>query len=106
MYHFSFKVVDARIDARSGNSKLVFSSFRLRASSFDTSFDNDKPLLSRPNEVHCCACIIQTSVPDTIGTGFIVFLMLIHESRFYREAYFTFTIVPGKHIITLPFVRL
>ncbi|MFH1884649.1 MAG: hypothetical protein ABIL62_18280 [Planctomycetota bacterium] len=51
MYHFSFKVVDARIDARHGNSKLVFSSFRLRASSFDTSFDNDKPLLSRPNEV-------------------------------------------------------
>jgi hypothetical protein len=46
---FSFKVVDARIDARPGNSKLVFSSFRLQASSldcrqasFDTSFDTDK----------------------------------------------------------------
>ncbi|MFZ2148243.1 MAG: hypothetical protein WAV28_13580 [Sedimentisphaerales bacterium] len=39
---FSFKVVDARIDARPGNSKLVFSSFRLRVSSFDTSFDTDK----------------------------------------------------------------
>jgi len=52
---FSFKVVDARIDARPGNStqqrwvpfktrrwRVVFSSFRLRVSSFDTSFDTDK----------------------------------------------------------------
>jgi len=34
---FSFKVVDARIDSRSGNSKLG-----RPASSFDTSFDNAK----------------------------------------------------------------
>ncbi|MFZ2149142.1 MAG: hypothetical protein WAV28_18175, partial [Sedimentisphaerales bacterium] len=32
-----FRVVDARIDARPGNSRLG-----LPASSFDTSFDNDK----------------------------------------------------------------
>ncbi|MFH1881757.1 MAG: hypothetical protein ABIL62_03475 [Planctomycetota bacterium] len=37
---FSFKVVDARIDARLGDSKLVFAEFP--ASSFDASFDNDK----------------------------------------------------------------
>jgi len=35
---YSFKVVDARIDARPGSSRLV-----LRDSSFDTSFVNDKP---------------------------------------------------------------
>jgi len=34
----TFKVVDACIDARLGNSRLV-----LPDSSFDTSFDNDKP---------------------------------------------------------------
>jgi len=38
----TFKVVDARIDARPGNSRLG-----LPASSFDTSFDNDKPVSSR-----------------------------------------------------------
>jgi len=37
----SFKVVDARIDACCGNSKLVF----YLVSSFDTSFDNAKPAL-------------------------------------------------------------
>ncbi len=36
----TFRVVDARIDARPGNSRLG-----LPASSFDTSFDNDKPAL-------------------------------------------------------------
>jgi len=38
----TFEVVDARIDARPWNSKLG-----LPASSFDTSFDNDKPVSSR-----------------------------------------------------------
>jgi len=58
MYHFSFKVVDARIDARPGNSKLVFSSFRLRASSFDTSFNNDKPDSTLSVSFLCtCFCI-------------------------------------------------
>jgi hypothetical protein len=42
---FSFKVVDARIDARPGNSNLG-----LPASSFDTSFDNDKPASSSINQ--------------------------------------------------------
>jgi hypothetical protein len=48
----SFKVVDARIDACCGNSKLVFlSGFQPLVSSFDTSpprrtsFDNAKPAL-------------------------------------------------------------
>jgi hypothetical protein len=34
----TFKVIDARIDARPGNSNLG-----LPASGLDTSFDNDKP---------------------------------------------------------------
>jgi formylglycine-generating enzyme required for sulfatase activity len=41
VYPATFKVVDARIDARLGNSKLG-----RPASSFDTSFDNDKPVSS------------------------------------------------------------
>ncbi len=53
----TFKVVDARIDARPGNSTqqrwVPIKTRRWRvglpASSFDTSFDNDKPVSSRCN---------------------------------------------------------
>ena len=52
----TFKVVDARIDARPGNSKLG-----LPVSSFDTSFDNDKPASSHPVSLHIFGTSAETS---------------------------------------------
>ncbi len=57
---FSFKVVDARIDARPGNSKLV-----RPASSFDTSFDNSKRDSTPPD------CFQQNASSGTKAKGII-----------------------------------
>jgi hypothetical protein len=56
----TFKVVDARIDARPGNSSLG-----LPASSFDTSFDNDKPASSSFVTIVTLNCVTVTFFIDS-----------------------------------------